>query len=357
MVKIVVHIESGLGNQMLSYCELLALKKVNPTAECYIETLVYDIPECNQIINQWNGYELERIFSIKVPNVKEMFSAEQWNGIKKELNQTKFWLKNWNYPVYITQAFSHAGLELKNARGDFEAPGAPKNVNMQEVSREMNLKQSFLRNTSLGNNIDRLLKRIRYNALTEKNKKNMFVSVHESIFTGQFLSLRYACNDIDRIEKEIKESFVFPPFEDTRNVEMAHLLNNCNSIAIHARRGDMLKSISYLYKYGYFKRAVKYIKKHVSNPVFVFFSDTESIDWCRENERIFGLNFNKDRILFVDWNKGSNSFRDMQLMSHCKHAIITNSSFGWWGAYFIKNPNKITISPIQNLGDRTTYQC
>ena len=47
--------------------------------------------------------------------------------------------------------------------------------------------------------------------------------------------------------------------------------------------------------------------------------------------------------------------QDIQLMSYCKHAIITLSSFGWWGAYFIKNPNKITISPILTID--TTYHC
>ena len=42
-------------------------------------------------------------------------------------------------------------------------------------------------------------------------------------------------------------------------------------------------------------------------------------------------------------------------MSYCKHAIITSSSFGWWGAYFIKNPHKITISPEIDID--TTYHC
>lgn len=56
----IVHIESGLGNQMLSYCEFLALKKSNPKDDIFIETSIYDIPECNDTICQWNGYELNR---------------------------------------------------------------------------------------------------------------------------------------------------------------------------------------------------------------------------------------------------------------------------------------------------------
>ena len=40
---IVLHIESGLGNQMLGYCEYLALKKANPNADIYIENIIYDI--------------------------------------------------------------------------------------------------------------------------------------------------------------------------------------------------------------------------------------------------------------------------------------------------------------------------
>lgn len=74
----VVHIESGLGNQMLSFAEYLVIKKLNPSEECYIENLIYEIPECNDVIFQWYGYELERIFGIRAPNIKDKFSKEQW---------------------------------------------------------------------------------------------------------------------------------------------------------------------------------------------------------------------------------------------------------------------------------------
>ena len=100
---------------------------------------------------------------------------------------------------------------------------------------------------------------------------------------------------------------------------------------------------------------MNHIRKNVANPVFVFFTDPGSIQWCRDNARTFGLDYSKDKVYFVDWNSGSESFRDMQLMSHCKHAIITTSSFGWWGAYFINNPEKITISPCVEID--TTYHC
>jgi hypothetical protein len=77
----VVHIESGLGNQMLSYCEYLALKKMNPNDECYIELMVYSIPECNETISQWNGYELNRIFGIDAPNIMDKMNIDEWNTV------------------------------------------------------------------------------------------------------------------------------------------------------------------------------------------------------------------------------------------------------------------------------------
>lgn len=70
----------------------------------------------------------------------------------------------------------------------------------------------------------------------------------------------------------------------------------------------------------------------------IIFSD--NIEWCRAN-------LSMEDALYVDWNNGVDSWQDMYLMSLCKHNIIANSSFSWWGAWLNENPNKIVIAPKQ----------
>lgn len=353
----IVHIESGLGNQMLSYCEFLVLKKLHPDEDIYIETIIYDIPECNEVIKQWNGYELERIFKIKAPNIKDYFKREQWNQIMEEVKLSEFWDKNWNYPVYITNALKNAGLEIKNIRGNFELKNAGRNVNMKE-EYVPTMRERFV-DSSLGDFLKRNYRMFRANHFiqTANSRNRIFYYGNDNIFTGQWLGLKNHNSNIEFVEKELRKAFIFPVFSDKKNKEMAEMLKNCNSVAIHARRGDMLGCNGYCYKYGYFRRAVSYVKNKVKAPVFVFFCDPGSVQWCKENAGIFNLDFNKDQVHFVDWNKGTESFRDMQLMTMCKHNIITNSSFGWWGAYLNENPAKITISPKNEIIMNTTYHC
>ncbi|MBQ8046823.1 MAG: alpha-1,2-fucosyltransferase [Prevotella sp.] len=345
-MKIVVHIESGLGNQMLSYCELLAMRQMNPDADCYVETMVYDIPECNDVICQWNGFELADIFHIDAPNVRELFDESRWQQLLGEVRKSAFWLKNWNYPVYFTQAFSHVGLPLQNFCGDFEAPGELRKTTVGLAKYRQSKAYLYIR----------YLKRKLLNqqpAVREDYASELFQHVERDVFAGQKLLFKYRNSGIERLESEIRSAFVFPAIDDERNAALMEEIGQTNSVAIHARRGDMLSYNFDCYAGGYFKRSIRYIRQHVSNPVFYIFCDSDSIEWARRNSRIFGLNFKKDTVRFVDWNTGRNSWRDMQLMAACKHQVVTRSSFGWWAAWLNTNPEKITCSP--DLRINTTH--
>lgn len=340
----IIHIESGLGNQMLSYCEYLAIKQSNPEEKIYIETIVYDIPEANGVICQWNGYELNSVFGIDAPNVKELFTAEQWENIIREVRESKFWERNWNYPVVITEAFRKHGLDVVNGRGDFESPGWP----LMVVPREKSLKRK------IKDKLEHFLPYIYLRQYWQRKQsmgvmhdytKELFVTSDENLFTGQKLLFKQKNSGMERIESMVRECFAFPPITDDKNRDMMAYIQSCNAVAIHARRGDMLGYNYAFYVTGFFKRAVKYIRKHTENPVFFIFCDPGSVEWARNNADVLGLDFDHDEIHFVDWNKASDSYRDMQLMAACKHQVITNSSFGWWGAWLNENPDKITCSP------------
>ena len=240
-----------------------------------------------------------------------------------------------------------AGVYLVNARGNFEADHAE-----WSISRKGKPPISYrMKQTGIYDNFRRIYKLI-FQPKVISDKDNLFYSSDEDQLTGQRLTFKYMGSGIEYIDEDIRKTFVFPAIVDGMNKELADKISNSESVAIHARRGDMLTVNGKYYKSGYFRRAVWYIKKNIKSPVFFFFCDHESVDWCRIHPEIFGLNFNKDNVEFVDCNSGVNSYRDMQLMAMCKHNIITNSSFGWWGSYLNNNPDKITISPEIEINTR-----
>jgi hypothetical protein len=139
------------------------------------------------------------------------------------------------------------------------------------------------------------------------------------------------------VEQEIIDLFKFPDVTDLENIRTRDLIKNSNSVSIHVRRGDALGSyLGSLVNDFYYKSAIDYICANIEDPVFFVFSD--DIEWCRNNLR-------PRFVHYIDWNHGSSSFRDMQLMACCKHNIIPNSSFSWWAAYLNRNPGKIVIAP------------
>lgn len=143
------------------------------------------------------------------------------------------------------------------------------------------------------------------------------------------------------IRENILLAYSFPEFLDDKNYYLAERLKTANAVSCHVRRGDYLKeSEMCVCTSSYYARAITEMNERVNPDLYVVFSD--DIQWCIDN--LSGL-IGKREVVFVDWNKKENSYRDMQLMSLCKHNIIANSSFSWWGAWLNQFKGKIVIAP------------
>lgn len=143
------------------------------------------------------------------------------------------------------------------------------------------------------------------------------------------------------IEPQLNKDFVFTDFTDSYNKEIAEKIQKSESVSIHIRRGDYLKprvqiTMGNICDTEYYTEAISIIKTHVGNPSFFVFSD--DIEWVKKN-------LNLPDATYINYNKKENSFRDMQLMSLCKHNIIANSSFSWWGSWLNKHSNKVVVAP------------
>ncbi len=140
----------------------------------------------------------------------------------------------------------------------------------------------------------------------------------------------------------IRKDFVFKEKLSAVNQSISHQIIQANAVSLHVRRGDYLTSASANEMHGacsleYYQRAVDEILNRVSDPIFYIFSDDPT--WVKKNLKL-GVEH-----AYIDHNHGAESYNDMRLMSICKHHIIANSSFSWWGAWLNANPNKIVIAP------------
>jgi hypothetical protein len=117
-----------------------------------------------------------------------------------------------------------------------------------------------------------------------------------------------------------------------------------NSVSIHIRRQDYLtvaggKRYTGICTDEYYEKSMEYIENMTPNTVYYVFSD--DVEYAKSH-------FNKANMHVIDWNTGSKSMYDMELMSHCKHNICANSTFSIWGARLNKTPDKIMIRPLKH---------
>jgi len=159
-----------------------------------------------------------------------------------------------------------------------------------------------------------------------------------SYLMGNWQSEKYFKHAEDTIRSDF--SFKFPPAG--RNAELAEQISNSVAVSLHVRRGDIAANPASLAVHGlcsldYYRRAVEYVTAQIAQPEFFIFSD--DMPWVREYLQV------EYPCHYIEHNKGPESYNDMRLMSLCRHHIIANSSFSWWGAWLDPRGDKIVVAP------------
>ena len=156
----------------------------------------------------------------------------------------------------------------------------------------------------------------------------------KKVYDGCFIHPRY----FEGIEDIIHQSFVFRKI-DLNNVNLGNKMSCEDSVSLHIRRGDFLNNPIYgVCDEDYYRKSVEYIKQKIEKPIFYIFSDDQ--EWSENLIKKLGVDY-----FMVSSNKGKDSYKDMYLMTRCRHNVIANSTFSWWGAWLNENKDKIVVSP------------
>lgn len=170
----------------------------------------------------------------------------------------------------------------------------------------------------------------------------VFEMKHDVLYQGWWQHYEYfeQYRDILLREFSLKQPL------DERNQALFEEMNaNKKAVSVHIRRGDYLLgcnlSILGVCPLEYYQDAVARARQLVGDDAdFYIFSD--DMAWCKETLPQY---ISPDKIHYIDWNRGLDSYKDMILMSACRTNIIANSTFSWWAAYLNRHPAAITIAP------------
>ncbi len=148
------------------------------------------------------------------------------------------------------------------------------------------------------------------------------------------------------IENIIRDEFQIKHSLTSEGFEMLEKIKSTNSICLNIRRQELASNpnLNIFIGLEYIQKTIKYMNEKISNPHFFIFSD--ELDWVKQNVKI-----PYDHTI-VESNLYGEKFKDcLYLMTHCKHFIIPNSSFGWWAAWLGSDKDKKVVAPEKWLID------
>ncbi len=153
-------------------------------------------------------------------------------------------------------------------------------------------------------------------------------------YDGYFVNEKYFLN----YRKELLYDFSLKYEMEAKNNQILQNIMSENSVAVSVRRGADYVKLGWALERDYYLRSINEIAEKIENPHFYLFTDNS--DWCFDNIKI------KYPLTICNSYDMKNGYAaGICLIKHCKHAIISNSTYAWWGAWLNENPNKIIIAP------------
>lgn len=163
-------------------------------------------------------------------------------------------------------------------------------------------------------------------------------------FDGYWQSYKY----LEGIEDDIRNEVVMKGDFSEAAKAMISQIRNENAVFIGVRRGDYLANARSKRRFGYFgddyfTQAISTIKERVNDPVFYVFSN--DIEGVKQTIR-----FN-EKVIYREEKHQISDVEELFIMASCRHAIIVNSTFYWWGAWLIENEDKVIVAPRRWFAD------
>lgn len=185
--------------------------------------------------------------------------------------------------------------------------------------------------------IDAVLRKLAFLPGWEKSfnfDEKVFLLGPNAYLEGFWQSEKY----FSEITSVIRDDFTLKEELSKESLKLAEEIKNTASLCIHLRKKHGGKLFHETYDLDYYKEGIDYINKNRKIEKIYIFSD--DIEWCKQN-----IKFSYPTMFVDSEYAGKKGEGHLYLMSICKHFVIPNSTFSWWGAWLSNNPEKIVVAP------------
>ena len=169
---------------------------------------------------------------------------------------------------------------------------------------------------------------------TVRYDETLLMPPYKNYYEGYWQSEKYFKN----IEQEIRQHFTFrEPLGPVAQAMKEKIENDPHAVGIFFRRTDYVgHSDLDVCDDTYYSRALAKMRELVPNMHLYVMSD--DIEWVKQNGNL------PEGTTYVS-SPSISYIEEMEISTACKHHIIPNSTFAWWGAWLNTNPDKISIAP------------